>query len=144
MATYRIIAPYTVYLPRKTVPDVKVRLNMNNSQLKNKHVYNQAKKIFKQIMEPELQEIKLKPPVNIMYKVFKPSARRLDGSNVVDIVKKFFCDALVECGCMEDDSDDYILQEVRLETEMDRQHPRVEIIIVEVGANNATEENNGN
>jgi Holliday junction resolvase RusA-like endonuclease len=52
--------------------------------------------------------------------------------NVISVVSKFLLDSITDYGCWEDDSDDYIKKETILPTELDRENPRVEIIIKEI------------
>ena len=69
-------------------------------------------------------------PVSITYKVYKQSKRRLDKMNVVAVTSKYLLDALTELGCWEDDNDDFVKTETILPTEIDRENPRVEIMLI--------------
>jgi Holliday junction resolvase RusA-like endonuclease len=52
--------------------------------------------------------------------------------NVISVVSKFLLDSITEYGCWEDDNDDYVKKETIMPTELDRENPRVEIIIKEI------------
>ena len=48
---------------------------------------------------------------------------------MLSIHEKFFCDAMTEYGCIADDNDDYIKSTKYLSGGIDKENPRVEIII---------------
>ena len=52
--------------------------------------------------------------------------------NVVSVVSKFLLDAITQYECWTDDNDDYVKTETILPTELDRDNPRVEVIIKEI------------
>ena len=126
---HKFILPLSVTLPRKTKADKKVIINQN--VLKNLHYlsYNSAKIAFTHLMEEQLKGLKIETPVDISYKVFKASNRRMDKMNVISAQSKFFLDAVTSHGCWEDDNDDHVKLEVLMPTELDKEHPRVEVTI---------------
>lgn len=129
--------PLYVMLPRKTKADKKIALNLNTTRNLHYQVMNQSKVIFKKIVEDLLIEtnqsnIKFDKPVEISWKIYKPTNRRLDKHNVVSVVEKFTMDALVELGILEDDNDDFVKTEILLPTELDRKNPRCVMIMSEV------------
>jgi Holliday junction resolvase RusA-like endonuclease len=69
------------------------------------------------------------PPVTITYTYYPPDKRESDLGNVLPIHGKFFEDALVECGCLKDDSYKYINQIIYRIGSIDKANPRVEIEI---------------
>lgn len=121
--------PTFVTLERKTKKDKKIAINLN--QYRNLHyiVENKAKKAFKEEMREQLEGLKIDTPVNITYKVYKASNRKLDKMNVISILSKYLMDAITEFGCWPDDNDEIIKEELLLPTELDRDNPRVEVII---------------
>jgi Holliday junction resolvase RusA-like endonuclease len=129
---HKIISPLFVTLSRKTVKDKRVSLNMNTYRNLHHRVNNNAKKVYSEELREQLEGLSIQTPVEITYKVYKASKRRLDKMNVISVVAKFLLDAITEYGCWEDDNDDYVKKETILPTELDRENPRVEIIIKEI------------
>ena len=129
---HNIVSPLHVMLKRKTVKDKKISLNMNTYRNLHHRVNNDAKKVFKEMLGDQLIGLSIETPVEITYKVYKGSRRRLDKMNVVSVVSKFLLDAITEYGCWEDDNDYHVKTEVILPTELDRDNPRVEITINEI------------
>ena len=130
--THKIISPLFVILPRKTKTDKKVFLNMNTYRNLHHRTSNDVKKLYTELLREQLDGLAIQTPVEITYKVLKGSKRRLDKMNVISVVSKFLLDAITECGCWEDDNDDYVKTETILPTELCRENPRVEIIIKEI------------
>ena len=132
MEIYKIISPLFVTLPRKTVKDKRIALNMNTYRNLHHRISNDAKKAYSEALREQLKDLSIQTPVEVTYKVYKGSKRRLDKMNVVSVVSKFLLDSITEYGCWEDDNDDYVKTETILPTELDRENPRVEIIIKEI------------
>ena len=130
--THTIISPLFVMLPRKSKEDKKVLLNMNTYRNLHHRTSNDAKKKYSEVVSSQLNGLIIQTPVEITYKVYKASNRILDKMNVVSVVSKFLLDAITNNGCWEDDSDLYVKKETILPTELDRENPRVEIIIKEI------------
>lgn len=129
---HKITSPLYVTLSRKTVKDKRVSLNMNTYRNLHHRVNNNAKKVYSEMLREQLEGLTINTPVEITYKVYKASNRRLDKMNVVSVVSKFLLDSITEYGCWEDDNDDYVKKETILPTQLDRDNPRVEIIIKEI------------
>jgi len=130
--THKIISPLFVTLPRKTVKDKRIALNMNTYRNLHHRISNDAKKAYSEALREQLKDLSIQTPVEVTYKVYKASKRRLDKMNVISVVSKFLLDSITEYGCWEDDNDDYVKTETILPTELDRENPRVEIIIKEI------------
>jgi len=130
--THKIISPLFVTLPRKTVKDKRIALNMNTYRNLHHRISNDAKKAYSEALREQLEGLSIQTPVEVTYKVYKGSKRRLDKMNVVSVVSKFLLDSITEYGCWEDDNDDYVKKETIMPTELDRENPRVEIIIKEI------------
>ena len=130
--THKIISPLFVTLPRKTVKDKRIALNMNTYRNLHHRISNDAKKAYSEALREQLEGLDIQTPVEVTYKVFKASKRRLDKMNVISVVSKFLLDSITEYGCWEDDNDDYVKTETILPTELDRDNPRVEINIKEI------------
>ena len=127
-----ITSPLFVMLPRKTRAAKRVSLNMNTYRNLHHRTSNDAKKAYTEIVREQLIDLDIQTPVEITYKVYKASNRRLDKMNVISVVSKFLLDAITEYGCWEDDNDIYVKTETILPTELDRVNPRVEVIIKEI------------
>ena len=127
-----IISPLFVMLPRKTKAAKRVSLNMNTYRNLHHRTSNDAKKAYTKLVSEQLIDLDIQTPVEITYKVYKASNRRLDKMNVISVVSKFLLDAITEYGCWEDDNDIYVKTETILPTELDRVNPRVEVIIKEI------------
>jgi Holliday junction resolvase RusA-like endonuclease len=130
--THKIISPLFVTLPRKTVKDKRIALNMNTYRNLHHRISNDAKKAYSEALREQLKDLSIQTPVEVTYKVYKASKRRLDKMNVISVVSKFLLDSITDYGCWEDDNDDYVKTETILPTELDRENPRVEIIIKEI------------
>ena len=130
--THKIISPLFVTLPRKTVKDKRIALNMNTYRNLHHRISNDAKKAYSDALREQLKDLSIQTPVEVTYKVDKGSKRRLDKMNVVSVGSKFLLDSITEYGCWEDDNDDYVKKETIMPTELDRENPRVEIIIKEI------------
>ena len=128
-------SPY-IALPRKTKEAKKIAINLNTYRNLHFLVNNQCKKIAKDNIEKYLKDtgqfgIMFTNPVDVTFKFYKGSNRRLDKSNVYAVATKYFYDALVELGILQDDNDDYIKNEVMLETEYDKENSRIELTLTE-------------
>ena len=130
--THKIISPLFITLPRKTVKDKRIALNMNTYRNLHHRISNDAKKAYSEALREQLEGLSIQTPVEVTYKVYKGSKRRLDKMNVISVVSKFLLDSITDYGCWEDDNDDYVKKETIMPTELDRENPRVEIIIKEI------------
>ena len=129
---YKLTCPRVVYLPRVNVDDRPYRVNLNTYRNAYHAVNAQAKKAYTEAMREQLEGLKIKTPVEISYKVYRPTRTRLDKMNVVSVTSKFLMDAITEFECWEDDSDDHIKTEVIFPTEYDKNNGRVEVTIREI------------
>jgi len=121
--------PTYVVLPMKTKKDKKISINLNTYRNLHYLVESKAKKLFKEIMRKQLEGVEIQTPVEVSYKVFKASNRKLDKMNVISITSKYLMDAITEFGCWEDDDDTNIKKEILLPTEVDKNYPRVVVEI---------------
>lgn len=135
---FKLTLPYSfVYYTRKRDnKDQKFHINLNNfTQIaKMPHLRNLVKQKFAANVALEIEGLpKLTAPVTVSYYVYKPSARLIDTNNVCAIADKFFMDALVELGKLEDDNEKFCLgfDETRV-MGIDRENPRIEVVIKEV------------
>lgn len=124
-------APLYIILAKSTTGK-KYYLNLNNYRNWHSSVNNNLKKKYKEIMSSQLKRIKLKAPVEIKFTYIKCQNRKTDRANVLSVHEKFFCDALVETGCLPDDNDKFITKTTYVSAAMDKEFGRVEIEITEV------------
>ena len=107
----------------------KLPLNLNHYRNAHFHVLNSMKVQFKQAISSQLTFPKLVEPVKISYVLYPPTRRELDISNVLCIVDKYLCDALVEAGLMEDDNFNHLPQVEFRFGAVDKENPRAEAFI---------------
>lgn len=124
----KVDGPFAVYLPRKTTKDKRIPINMNWYRNAQFFESNQVKKLYKEMVKAALEGVTLVTPFTVTCRVYKPTKRRLDKSNVYSVSSKFMLDALVEHGVIEDDNDDYIKNELILPTIHDKENERVEFV----------------
>lgn len=115
--------------PAKKIDGKKYYLNLNNYRNWHFQVSNKLKKKFSENLKDELSGIKFDKPIEITFTLWKGSKRKIDRSNILSIVEKFFCDALVNHKCIPDDNDDYLKSTHYYTGGIDRENPRVEINI---------------
>lgn len=120
-----------IYKPKKKETD---RYYYNLNQYRNWHyqVNNKLKKIYKDAAQPFLEGLSFSKPIELTFTLWKRDKRRIDRANPLCIHEKFFCDALVESGCMPDDNDEFIVATHYYTGGIDRDNPRVDILISEV------------
>lgn len=126
-----------VMIPRKTVADKKIPVNMNAYRNLDRFVNNDAKKqsainVKKYLEETGQDHIRFTKPVTITFKYVKPTRRRLDKSNVYAAAAKYFYDALVELGVLIDDNDDFIGVETILPTEYKKGISEITMVFTEI------------
>lgn len=121
-----------------TTGKVKIKKNyINLNQYRNWHyqVNNNIKIAYKEIAEVKLKELGIdsfKNRIRLTFTLWKRDKRRGDRANPLSIHEKFFCDALVECGAMPDDNDDFIESTHYYTGGIDKENPRVDVLIEEL------------
>lgn len=121
-----IISPLRVPVGKKLFV-----LNLNIYRNAYYHTLNTAKVVYKELIRKELEGLSFNPPIEITYVYYPPDNRKSDLGNVLPIHAKFFEDALVECGYVEDDNYKVINQTIYRIGSVDKINPRVEILIKE-------------
>ena len=74
------------------------------------------------------------PMVGVVYSlfvVFKPNKRRLDTDNYTTVHKKFFNDAMVKYGIIEDDDSETAALQISCYGGIDKDNPRVDIYVTQ-------------
>lgn len=104
----------------------KYYLNLNKYRNTHYQTLNKAKVVFKDIVKNDINKLPSLNVIEIEYKLFTGTKRLCDVSNICSVVDKFFSDALVECGKLEDDN--YLfLPKISFEFgSIDKLDPRVE------------------
>lgn len=87
---------------------------------------------YKGIIKDQIDVLKVYTKVKLTYTLYPKTKRLCDLGNVLPVHAKFFEDALVEAGKLEDDNYKFI-PTIRYEFgHIDRDNPRVEIKIEEI------------
>lgn len=112
----------------------KTRYYINLNGYRNWHfqVSNQLKKLYKSYAFPQIHKLKFHKKIKLEFVMWKRDKRHIDRANVLSIHEKFFCDALVETGCIRDDEDEYIEQTIYRTGGINKLNPRIDIIITEI------------
>lgn len=100
--------PLAVILPRKTKANRKMIINLNNYRNWFYIISNQVKQLYKELLAPQLEWLKLECPLKLHFKLYHTEKKKIDRANVLCIQEKFFCDALVEYWVIPDDNDHFI------------------------------------
>jgi hypothetical protein len=125
----KLSAPYSIRIPRKTKKDKQFTLNLNNYRNTHYHVLNQAKVIYKDLMQAQIGSLPVLAKVAVRYTIFPRTRQRVDIHNICSIQEKFFMDAVVEFGKLPDDDYTHYIETGYKFGCVDKQNPRVEIEI---------------
>jgi hypothetical protein len=122
---------YKIDLPISVQIGKNKRFSLNLNQYRNTHFrdLDKAKKQFKEDVTPLIRHLPFMERVRLSYTLFTPSRQLVDTANVVAIVDKFFCDALVETGKLSDDNCLVVDQGGQSFGGVDKGRPRVEVTI---------------
>lgn len=122
----------TITVPTHLIVDGK-RIALSMNQYRNLHYFtlNKLKKDFKQQISSQIDGKKF-DRFCVEYFLYYKDNRRHDKMNFASVVSKFFLDALVECGCIPDDNDNYVGRESVEAMGIDKENPRCEIVITEL------------
>ena len=140
MVRHELQAPLAVPMPTKKQPNKKFALNMNIYRNAYHHQLNQAKKIYKEIMAPQIEALPEFEKLDMVeFQLFPATARKCDVGNICCVHDKFFMDAVVEFGKLPDDNYEYVPSIHYNYQEIDRVNPRVNIVLI--GRTKETTEN---
>lgn len=105
---------------------------LNLNQYRNTHyrTLNSCKINYKEVMKSQINKSKKFGKVLCVYTVYAGSKRNFDIGNVCSIHEKFFEDALVELGKLEDDNFNFIPLVIYKTGGIDKENPRVEIEVL--------------
>lgn len=111
---------------------------LNLNQYRNTHyrVLNNCKINYKEQMKKQISRSPRFKKVLCVYKVYSGSRRSFDLGNVCSVHEKFFEDAFVELGKLEDDNIDFIPLVIYVGCGVDKDNPRVEVEVLELNEEN--------
>lgn len=119
-------------LPRKTKADVKWTLNLNIYRNTHPQILNQAKKIYQEAITPQLEKLPHFKKVSLELHIYASNKRLFDIDNIASIHTKFFLDSLVRAGKLGEDNYLFVPQTHTYFKGIDKENPRVDIIIKEI------------
>ncbi|MBL1322187.1 MAG: hypothetical protein COA63_014180 [Methylophaga sp.] len=122
---YVITAPLFIQLSKKK----RFYFNLNNYRNAHFHVLSDVKIGFKELVKDQIKLLPRFSKINLTYIVYPKTKRLFDIANVCSIVDKFFSDALVSGGKLPDDDYTFLPEILYRFGEIDKENPRVEIII---------------
>lgn len=122
---------WIVSVPLKVQISKKGYFALNLNVYRNAHymTLNKAKVVFKELITPFLVQIPKLKHCSLEYVLYPKTNRLCDVSNVCSIVDKFFSDAFVESGHLEDDNYTFIKDIKYRFGAVDPENPRVDVII---------------
>lgn len=124
-----VISPLRIYQTSKK----DFILNLNPYRNAHFRTLNSMKKRYKELMAKQILMLPSFKKVKLVYTLYPKDRRKCDVSNICSIHDKFFSDALVEYGKIEDDNYLYIPEIDYRFGGLDKENPRVEIKIIEIG-----------
>lgn len=109
----------------------RYHINLNNYRNWHHQVSNNIKRNYSDLAAAKLRLHKNKQyqKISLEFVYFKPTKAKRDRSNILSITEKFFCDAMTNIGMIPDDNDDFIKSSFYRSGGLDRENPRVDIII---------------
>jgi len=126
---WTVISPLFI---AKNLKGDKWYFNLNYYRNTHYHLLNKLKINYKTLVEPKLRKLPNFNKVSITFNIYAGNERLFDIGNVGSIIEKFFLDALVECGKLEDDNYTFVPETHTYFKGIDKNNPRVEIIIKEL------------
>ena len=105
------------------------RMNLNVYRNTHFQTLNKVKKTFQDSLQADLQNLPQFVQVTLHYVLYPRSLQELDVSNVLSIVDKFTCDALVEAGKLQDDCFKFVTKVTYEMGNIAPTNPRAELFI---------------
>jgi len=135
---------YTIFLPLAVKPSKKwFYVNLNNYRNEHPFLLNKAKIMYKEVIKRQVDLLPTYSIVRLTYTYFPRDRRQSDLGNVCSVHDKFFADALVEAGKLPDDNHKFIPEILFRFGSIDKNHPRVEVLIEEIGESMETQAEQG-
>jgi len=105
---YTIIAPVYITIPRVTKKDKIIPLSLNWYRNAHHIEANNVKIKYKELLSNQILSLPMFGSILVGFDYYPKTKQRSDLGNWVSISEKFFLDALVELGKLEDDSCYYV------------------------------------
>ena len=120
--------------PMKVLASKRKMLRLNLNEYRNTHyrILNNAKINYKEVMKKQIEKAKRLGKALFVYTVYPGSKRSFDIGNICCIHEKFFEDAFVELGKLEDDNANFLPLVVYMYGGIDKDSPRVDIEAMEL------------
>lgn len=132
VATLR--SPLFVHTTKKKTQKGKFILNLNNYRNEFQMKLNKAKIVYKDEMAQQIAALPTIKKAAVRFVMYPGTQRETDTPNVCCIHDKFFMDALVTAGKLEEDHYKFYVETGYTFGAVDKDNPRVEIEIYEVAA----------
>lgn len=125
---------FTLQLPLREKVNKRDYEAINLNIYRNQHHYkrNNQKKAFHERMKKPLAKLPRLGKIWLHYEIYPKTRRRLDTMNPGSVIDKFFSDALVECGVLEDDNYDFVVFNSFCVVGVDKENPRCDVTIIEL------------
>ena len=117
--------PITIKIGRKNFA-----LNLNIYRNAHYQTLNRMKVEFGSEVSELISTLPVFKWVNLTYTLYPKTRRLCDVSNICSIVDKFFCDALVNQGKLEDDNYQIVKQVTYKFGQIDKKNPRVTVELI--------------
>lgn len=124
----RFISPMKVLASKRKM----LRLNLNEYRNTHYRILNNAKINYKEVMKKQIEKARRLGKALFVYTVYPGSKRSFDIGNICCIHEKFFEDAFVELGKLEDDNANFLPLVVYMYGGIDKDNPRVDIEAMEL------------
>lgn len=124
-------SPLRIILPRVRVKDKIWILNLNVYRNTHYQILNQVKEKYERLMKDQIMALPVFKTVEAVFINYPKTAAIPDTANVCCIHEKFFADALVKYGKLEDDKPEFWKGSRYYFGEIDRVNPRVGIALRE-------------
>jgi Holliday junction resolvase RusA-like endonuclease len=130
MSDYKFTLPLSVILKRKTKKDAKVSVNLNAFRSMHHRTYTEAKKEYCNVMSDQLNSVDpAMGKMHLHYDFYAAMNNGPDLDNFVGAAKKFFQDAMVFHGFIEDDNVNFIGSNSERYCGVDRKNPRIDVTV---------------
>lgn len=129
---------WTISLPLRVPVSKKKFFTLNLNQYRNTHyqTLNRAKTLFQDIALEQIRKLPMLGRCSLEYVLYPRNRQLCDVSNVCSVVDKFFADALVSSHRLDDDNYKVVPFVAYRFGAIDRENPRVDVIIRPLGPDN--------